>query len=46
MELEDVMTRVYVASKSCSWPFWTALRAAGVPIISSWLDWPRNKEST
>jgi hypothetical protein len=27
--------RVYVASKSCAWPWWTALRAAGLPIISS-----------
>jgi hypothetical protein len=36
--------RVYVASKSAAWPWWSALRAAGLPIISSWLDWSRNKD--
>ena len=34
--------RVYVASKSCHWPWWQALRAAGVPIIASWIDAPFN----
>jgi hypothetical protein len=29
---------VYVASKSRHWPFWQALRAAGVPILCSWID--------
>jgi hypothetical protein len=32
------MVKVYPASKSCHWPFWQALRAAGVPIVASWID--------
>jgi hypothetical protein len=35
--------RVAVASKSRHWEMWCALRAAGVPIISSWPDWPYNR---
>jgi hypothetical protein len=38
-----------VASKSRHWQFFAALRAAlapqGVEVISTWLDWPRNKDS-
>ena len=30
--------RAYVASKSKHWPWWAALRAAGVPIVASWPD--------
>jgi hypothetical protein len=30
--------KVYCCSKSKHWPFWTALRAAGVPIVASWID--------
>jgi hypothetical protein len=29
-------TKIYPASKSRHWPFWTALRAAGVPIAASY----------
>jgi hypothetical protein len=36
------MVRVYCASKSKHAFWWRALRAAGVPIISSWLDSPLN----
>jgi hypothetical protein len=36
--------RIYCASKSKHWPFWQALRAAGVPIVCSWIDWPRNHD--
>ena len=31
-------TRIYVASKSRHWPWWAALRAAGIPIVASWVD--------
>jgi hypothetical protein len=30
--------RIYVASKSRHWPWWAALRAAGIPIVASWVD--------
>jgi hypothetical protein len=32
----------YPASKSCWAPWWRALRACGLPIQASWLDWPAN----
>jgi hypothetical protein len=32
--------RVYVASKSSRAAEWRALRSAGLPITSSWIDWP------
>src|SRR4051794_7463617 len=32
------MLTVYPASKSRHWPFWQALREAGVPIAASWPD--------
>jgi hypothetical protein len=32
------MITVYVASKSRHWPWWAALRAAGIPIAASWID--------
>jgi hypothetical protein len=38
--------KVYVASKSCHWPWWQALRAAGVPIVASWIDWPFNHDDS
>jgi hypothetical protein len=38
--------RVAVASKSCHWPWWAALRMAlaaqGIEVVSTWLDWPPN----
>jgi hypothetical protein len=34
--------KVYASSKSKHWPFFAALRAAGVPIQASWLDAPFN----
>ena len=34
--------QIYVASKTIHLPFWQALRAAGVPIVASWIDWPGN----
>jgi hypothetical protein len=33
---------VYPASKSRHWAFWQALRAAGVDIRASWVDWDHN----
>jgi hypothetical protein len=33
---------LYVASKARHWPFWAALRSAGINIISRWIDWPAN----
>jgi hypothetical protein len=33
---------VYPASKSRHAPWWRALRAAGVPIVASWIDAPFN----
>jgi hypothetical protein len=38
--------RLYVASKRRSWPWWAAMRACGVPIISSWIDWSFNHDET
>jgi hypothetical protein len=35
---DDLMPTVYVASKSRHWPFWSALRSAGIPLIASWID--------
>jgi hypothetical protein len=35
--------RVAVASKSKHWETWGALRAAGIDIISTWPDWPHNR---
>ena len=37
------MIRVYCASKAKHAPWWRALRAAGVPITASWIDWPANE---
>jgi hypothetical protein len=34
--------KVTVASKSRHWEMWAALRAANIPIISSWIDWNRD----
>jgi hypothetical protein len=34
---------IYVASKSRHWPWWTALRAAGLNIAASWIDAPFNR---
>jgi hypothetical protein len=34
--------KVYVAAKSRHWPFFSSLRAAGVPITATWLDWEHN----
>src|SRR5262249_16855701 len=34
--------KVYCASKSAHAHWWAALRAAGVPIVASWIDWPPN----
>jgi hypothetical protein len=36
------MMRIYVASKARHASWWKALRAANVPIVSSWIDWPGN----
>jgi hypothetical protein len=40
--------RLAVASKSCHWPWFGALRAAlaphGIDLISRWIDWPRNQD--
>jgi hypothetical protein len=30
--------RLYVASKSRHWPFWAALRSAGISVVASWVD--------
>lgn len=35
--------KIYVASKSRHWPFWAALRAAGIPIAASWVDTEFNR---
>lgn len=34
--------RCYVASKARHAEWWTALRAAGVPISCTWIEWPGN----
>lgn len=36
--------QVAVASKSKHWELWASLRAAGIPIISTWIDWHHNRE--
>jgi hypothetical protein len=36
------MSSVYCASKSRHWPFWQALREAGLDICASWIDAPFN----
>jgi hypothetical protein len=36
----------YCASKSKHAPFWQALRAAGVPIVASWIDAPFNHDGS
>jgi hypothetical protein len=38
--------QVAIASKSKHWEMWTALRAAGIPIISTWIDWHHNRDDT
>jgi hypothetical protein len=40
------MLAVYVASKSKFWPWWCAIRGAGINIISTWLDWSHNHDDT
>jgi hypothetical protein len=35
---------VYPAGKSSSWPWWSALQAAGVPIAASWPSWSFNQD--
>jgi hypothetical protein len=35
--------RLAVASKSKHWETWSALRAAGLPIISTWPEWSHNR---
>jgi hypothetical protein len=37
--------KCYVAGKSRHWPWLAALRAAGLPLASSWLDWEHNRDS-
>ena len=37
--------KCYPASKSHHGVWWQALRAAGVPIVATWLDWARNHDS-
>jgi hypothetical protein len=37
--------RIYVASKAKHNHFWRALRAAGVPIVASWIDADINREN-
>ena len=37
---------VSVASKAKHWSWWQSLRGAGVPIISTWIDWPHNIAGT
>jgi hypothetical protein len=36
--------RIYPASKARYWPFWCALRSAGIPIYASWIDAPFNRD--
>src|SRR5262245_24121601 len=38
------MPTVYVASKARHFAWWRALRAAGVPIVGSWIDWSGNSD--
>jgi hypothetical protein len=39
------MPTVYVASKARHHSWWRALRAAGVPIAASWIDWDANRDA-
>ena len=34
--------KCYIASKSKHYRLWQELRAAGVPIVASWIDWSYN----
>jgi hypothetical protein len=34
---------IYPAGKSCTWPWWSALQAAGVPISATWPTWLFNQ---
>jgi hypothetical protein len=36
--------KIYCASKAKHAAWWRALRAAGVPIIATWIDWSRNHD--
>jgi hypothetical protein len=38
--------KVYCASKSKYWPWWAALRAAGVPLSAGWVDWDFNRDQS
>ena len=38
--------RIYVASKSRHWPWWCALRAAGIPIHASWVNAEFNRDGS
>jgi hypothetical protein len=38
--------KIYPASKSRHWPWWAALRAAGLPIAASWIDCEFNRTGT
>jgi hypothetical protein len=38
--------KVYCAAKSRHHPWFAALRACGLPIASSWLDWPPNHDGS
>jgi hypothetical protein len=38
--------RVYVASKAKHAGWWQALRAAGLDICATWIDWPHNHDGT
>jgi hypothetical protein len=46
VEAEAEVMRIAIASKSKHWPFWQALRAAGLPIVSTWVDWPKNHDGS
>jgi hypothetical protein len=39
------MPSIYFASKSRLWPFWAALRAAGLRVCSIWIDWKFNLDT-
>jgi hypothetical protein len=39
------MPSVYFASKSKLWPHWAALRAAGLRVCSTWIDWKFNLDT-
>jgi hypothetical protein len=40
------MPAVYCASKSKHWPWWQALRAAGLDIRASWISWSHNMDDS